>query len=449
MMKENHLKGALVVPLLSLIFSVYTQSVEASLPKFNLVEDGATIEQVPVNGSVSARYTLTNNMKREVTLALQPMTGVTQDTSGNYCPNPIVLAAKASCTLALTISGSAFASEADGAVVINNEGPVVCNRISGGTTGAWCSQPLPSHRLNITKVGAEQVALALEPSSITITEGAEDGSQTDTFTITNNSQTVTASEVKVTGVLPGGVTQNVDDCQTILPKGSCSLPLTADSGAAADTYAITIAGSNTQSLQADVIVEAGALNTCGGVVACGVFVSSEAVSIPITENGADNGRDAADAICQRLASAAGLERASNYRAWLSIVGSNAIDHVGYVAPKDGASGTTYVRAATANTAGQVTILSGNSNLADGKLDNTIGLDENGNNQAANVWTGTKFNGTYSGFDCADWKSQKNNQNVYYESVIGQSTSNTSGWNSADFRLNCDQALPLYCFESPN
>lgn len=273
MMNEKRPKLRLIFTLVAMMISLFSLNAQAALPKFNLQADGSTTKQVPVNGSVSVSYTLSNNMKRSVSLELQPQAGITQDTSGGNCPNPIVLEsngeANASCTLVLTITGSAFASEADGTVVISNKGPVVCNKTTNGTKGIWCSQPLPQERLAITKIAAETPTLSVSPSLITITKGEDAGA----FTITNDSDTVTATEVAVTeATLPEGVTQNAEGCETIAPEDSCTLSLTAGEDADADTYNITIQGDNTEALSAEVVVEASgpAIGEAlqGGVVAC-------------------------------------------------------------------------------------------------------------------------------------------------------------------------------------
>ncbi len=99
---------------------------------------------VPVNGVKIIKYQVTNHSKKTHTLMMQPITGISQITTTENCPNPFILGSKQSCILSLQIIGSALQDP----IVA---GPKVCEQGSR----LMCYQPSHDHSLNITQGVAE------------------------------------------------------------------------------------------------------------------------------------------------------------------------------------------------------------------------------------------------------------------------------------------------------
>ena len=126
----------------------------------------------------------------------------------------------------------------------------------------------------------------------------------------------------------------------------------------------------------------------------GVFVSSEATDGSIDEMGFATGLASADAICDRVGTAA-IAGSGLWVAWLSDMTADARDRV----PVPGPAGD-YVRATD-----QPTVIAADlADLTDGMLDNSVGLDESGSPGATFAWTGTLSNGTAQADRCNDWTS---------------------------------------------
>ncbi|EHL30841.1 hypothetical protein [Legionella drancourtii] len=99
---------------------------------------------VPANGVKIIKYQVTNHSKKTHTLMMQPITGISQITTTENCPNPFVLGSKQSCILSLQILGNTLQDHI-------TTGPKVCeqgNRL-------MCYQPSYDNRLNITQGAPE------------------------------------------------------------------------------------------------------------------------------------------------------------------------------------------------------------------------------------------------------------------------------------------------------
>jgi hypothetical protein len=125
-----------------------------------MVPQGALPTTIISSGTVTAKYTVTNNTPyslRNIGLNYKPSgqtpIGVTQTTSGtnspSTCDKPINLNAGASCTLVLTITGS----DLDGGGAFG--GPELCYE---SNTPSRCSVPAPGSQLNVT---LERIVLTL------------------------------------------------------------------------------------------------------------------------------------------------------------------------------------------------------------------------------------------------------------------------------------------------
>lgn len=142
-----------------------------------------------------------------------------------------------------------------------------------------------------------------------------------------------------------------------------------------------------------------------------------------TQDGDLGGLAGADAICESLASAAGI--GAGYRAWLSTSTVDARDRI-----VDGP----YVR-----TDGAL-VAFGTTDLTDGTLFNPISLDESALPVSSEVWTGTSQAGQATSDTCLDWQSSGENIGSF-----GASLSSDSNW-TENFAGLC--LLPIrshYCF----
>ena len=165
----------------------------------------------------------------------------------------------------------------------------------------------------------------------------------------------------------------------------------------------------------------------------GVFVSSETTDGSIDEMGFAVGLDSADAICNRLGTAA-FPGSGPWVAWLSTRnGSN--EDAGARVPTPG-SGGAYVRAAEPATV----IATGLADLTDGTLTASILLDETGTPVTTpfEVWTGTAAAGTFLSPDCSNWASNN------FEGRFGTTTQTTGTWTNEDTD-DCNENFRLYCF----
>jgi hypothetical protein len=166
---------------------------------------------------------------------------------------------------------------------------------------------------------------------------------------------------------------------------------------------------------------------CGAGGPCRVFLSST------RHSGNLGGLGGADAICQGLATTAGLP--GTYKAWLSdstsAAGSRFVPSPG---PYQLVNGTT-VAATWAD-------------LTDGTLLAPINVTETGGDPGGNVvaWTGTLPNGNgplESTEHCANWSTNAaGNTN---RGRVGFSVRSNTEWTSNGYS-GCDETVHLYCFQ---
>ncbi len=137
---------------------------------------------VPINGTTTITYIVTNNTCEPIDLVYLPIDGVTQTSSVGSCNFPGSLAPGQSCNLTLLITGSAVPEEGiDG-------GPVLCNAKGDGTVEPQqCSQPCPGSTLSITATNNVPAYIAA-------------------LTSYTNSMTYQTNETLPSGSTPWGVT---------------------------------------------------------------------------------------------------------------------------------------------------------------------------------------------------------------------------------------------------
>lgn len=192
-----------------------------SKPIFSIVPQSSPTINVPINGVATLDYTVTNQTKISRTLTMVPIQGITHVTTGTgFCAQPFTLEPNQSCILRLSISGEQINRQISG-------GPRICKVQARNNTPDpfLCSQPSKTDELNISRDVIERPDLAVTPTSILF----DLPSQTKSFTVTNNSTTVTALDVRgITAgtVLDGNITQDASDCDRVEPGAACTLSFT-------------------------------------------------------------------------------------------------------------------------------------------------------------------------------------------------------------------------------
>jgi hypothetical protein len=134
---------------------------------------------------------------------------------------------------------------------------------------------------------------------------------------------------------------------------------------------------------------------------------------------------AGDAICQARARAGSLPAPGSFRAWLSVVAVDAIDHIDYDGPFKRPDG--------------VQVVSSKAGLADVEVATPIAETELLTYSDSLAWTGTTVAGRFDDRNCFDFTQSDSS----VHGVVGVSDS-IDDWSSA-FTLGCSFPLPLYCF----
>lgn len=250
----------------------------ASQATFTLIPTTPTTVQIPVNGSATVQYNVTNQTKVTRTLTMVPIAGVTQLTgTAGECLNPFMLASKQSCLLTLQLKGSQLPEHI-------MQGPVVCKTQSTANNSPdrfLCSQPSQIDSLNITRLGVEQGTV-----SVAITAGSpltlQPSFSTGNMTIINNSLTEYALNIAAnfTGTaLSGNVSQTASTCSSVAPGASCTLTFTPGATLVAQTDFL-IQGSNTTAVTGAISIAS--LGPLAYVVSSG---SSTVSKCPVNSDG--------------------------------------------------------------------------------------------------------------------------------------------------------------------
>ncbi|MGL6029299.1 MAG: hypothetical protein ACRC0M_05905 [Legionella sp.] len=114
--------------------------VHAGTPLWTYTPLTQTTITVTANDTATVRYQVTNQSRKTHTLTMKSIPGVTQITTSGNCPTPFVLGYQQSCTLNLSINGSALNGHVLG-------GPIVCSQGNPNQ----CYQPSAANSLHITK----------------------------------------------------------------------------------------------------------------------------------------------------------------------------------------------------------------------------------------------------------------------------------------------------------
>ncbi len=146
------------------------------------------------------------------------------------------------------------------------------------------------------------------------------------------------------------------------------------------------------------------------------------------------GLAAGDAICESLATSAGLPAPDSFVAWLSTSTVDAVDRVTSDGPFKRVDGVEVA----ASRADLLTAIS--SNLA---LESAISVDETGDYVASNAFTGTNSSGLGTLHDCSGWTSSS----FGVDATFGRVQETRGGWTgSTDFQA-CGLILRIYCISN--
>ncbi|VEG90416.1 DUF1566 domain-containing protein [Legionella spiritensis] len=233
-------------------------SVQAGAPLWTFTPLTATSMILPLNGTATVNYRVTNQSARPHTLVVKPVQGITQITNGaGLCGNPFVLPSRgASCILSLQINASQLTDNITG-------GPMVCQQ---GST-LQCYQPGANDILDISILDpSTSAAISVTGSPLVLIVNGAAG----VLTIHNTSTDVTATNIKsdFTGTaLAGKVTETGNTCASVAPGTSCQLTFTPGATGVAQT-SFPVKGDNTTTINPDIAVVTVGDPFHGGVVAC-------------------------------------------------------------------------------------------------------------------------------------------------------------------------------------
>lgn len=216
-----------------------SNSAIAGTPLWSFTPLTATTVDVPSNGTATVQYQVTNHSAKIHTLVLQPITGITQNTSGNgICGTPFILQKNASCILSLQVNGNALSQSI-------TDGPIVCEQASK----LQCYRPAAANTLRITQAAPILSATIAESGSpVTLISNGS----SSTLTINNTSLTVTALNIMsdfTSTALDGNVTETGNTCASVPPQSSCTLTFTPGNTVVSQTD-FNIHGSNTNTITA-------------------------------------------------------------------------------------------------------------------------------------------------------------------------------------------------------
>jgi hypothetical protein len=233
--------------LLGVTASFMSVMAHASIPTWTITPITPTQFVLYIGSIATVQYTITNNSHRTHTLAMTPIAGITQDTSGGNCSSPFMLSQDQSCTLSLLVNGSALSSN-----IVT--GPEVCELNSV----FQCYQPTQALSLNIVAGGIQPPATTTTLISSVTALGLSVDNPTLNPALTGNSRqiiitntgSIAATNVNYTiaPVLPAGATVTPASCGTILPGASCTLIISPSTTASTAASVFTIQGDQTNTL---------------------------------------------------------------------------------------------------------------------------------------------------------------------------------------------------------
>ncbi|MDR3443067.1 MAG: IPT/TIG domain-containing protein [Legionella sp.] len=260
-MQRRLLTAKIIVGIASLFLIGATQANKVLWEIIPLTE---TTLSVPTNSSATVLYHITNQSKKTLTLQMKPIKGITQITKGTaVCGKTFTLDAKnPSCILSLRIEGDKLRGTHANKPIICQKKPVYS-----------CGQPAKENQLNLQQAPpTEKAILSIleKPAQILMGNPCTSSTHyvscilslitngpTGTFTIFNNSTTVTAKGItsNFTGTaLSGRVRETGNSCVPLLaPQKTCVLTYTPGGTVTPQTN-FTIKGKNTSAITAAITI---------------------------------------------------------------------------------------------------------------------------------------------------------------------------------------------------
>ncbi|QDP73355.1 hypothetical protein FOG18_12665 [Legionella israelensis] len=203
---------------------------------------------VHVNTQANAQYMVKNLSQKNITLALIPQKGISQNTTGLLaCPHSISLRPGQKCLLNLTIKGDAVGQKI-------KYGPLLCKAVKSGKIKpdtSFCAQPSPRDSLNVTFTKPKIAVIEVKPQALTLHAASK---SPDKLTVINHSKTITAKNIRVN--LPAhwkDVKQNAENCIRVEPQKKCLIYLNAKKPHATTT--VSVAGHNTTTIPLKIMVK--------------------------------------------------------------------------------------------------------------------------------------------------------------------------------------------------
>lgn len=242
----------------------------AGAPLWTFTPLTATTLTVQTGTTATIQYNVTNQSSKAHTLAVTPITGITQITTTGNCASPFVLAGKQSCVLTLSVDGSQLTGNVTG-------GPVVCQTGSA----LQCYQPSSANALKITKTVSSLIAQAtltasaspdmmlFNDTAVLSTVGGS-GLGIVTFAVTTGGTNCSLDGVQLTAI-------GVGTCQVTATKAGDSTYLPATSNPITLTINKTFQGALTAIATPSTISNGGtsSLSTTGGSGTGGVSFTVE------------------------------------------------------------------------------------------------------------------------------------------------------------------------------
>src|SRR3990167_7975344 len=201
----------------------------AGSPVWTFTPLTATTISVNTISTATIQYQVTNQSRRGHILQMKGIPGISQDTSSGNCGNPFTLGYQQSCTLTLTVDGSALQGNVVG-------GPVVCQQGSA----LQCYETSSADVLHITLTAAPStttLSSSVSTLALSVNNTSLNAALTGTprlITITNSgSNSATSVTYSPSPALPSGTTISPSSCGTIAASGTCVLTITPGSTASA------------------------------------------------------------------------------------------------------------------------------------------------------------------------------------------------------------------------
>lgn len=204
----------------SMMALCFLSTADAGSPLWTFTPLTETTLSVLSGETYYVQYKVTNQSSRVHTLTMQPIQGITQQTTGpGICGNPFVLTGKAFCTLSLQVNGSQLTQPI-------LDGPIVCEQGSI----LQCYRPASANILHITQATDAGITLTnVSPSSgaasggtgVTLMGTGLTGATSVTFGGAAATSVNVVDSTRVTAVTPAHAVGAVDVVITT-PSGSAT-----------------------------------------------------------------------------------------------------------------------------------------------------------------------------------------------------------------------------------